>query len=66
MSSEGEARTGATDGFEKLREEENAVLVEAGFEPAGSDLWEKDGVCYGREAALQYARRGYLQYPRRG
>ncbi len=66
MRREREARTGPKGGFERLREEENAVLVEAGFEPAGSDLWEKDGVCYGREAALQYARRGYLQYARRG
>ncbi len=58
MWSEGEARTWAIDGFERLREEENAMLVETSFEPVGSDLWEKNGVCYGREAALQYARRG--------
>ena len=34
-----------------------AQLREAGFESAGEDglLWEKDGVCYGREAASQKA-----------
>jgi hypothetical protein len=48
----------ATDGFERFRKEENAVLVEAGLEPArGTDLWQKGTVCYGRVAALQNARR---------
>jgi hypothetical protein len=59
MLSEGKARTGAKDGFERLREAENKVLVETGFESVGSGLWERNGVCYGREAALQYTRRGY-------
>jgi hypothetical protein len=46
----------AIDGFERLRKEENAVLVEAGFELArGTDLWQKGAVCYGRVAALQSA-----------
>ncbi len=49
---------GTIDGFERLREEENAVLIEAGFKPAGgTDLWQKGAVCYGRDAALQNVRR---------
>lgn len=46
------------DGAERIREEEDAVLEAAGFEPEGTCLWAKGGVCYGREAALQNARRG--------
>jgi hypothetical protein len=58
MWAEGEAETSAPIGFERLQEEEDALLFEGGFEPAGSVLlWVKDGVCYGREAALQTARR---------
>jgi hypothetical protein len=49
---------GTIDGFERFREEENAVLVEDDFKSAGgTDLWQKGAVCYGREAALQNARR---------
>lgn len=56
---EGGAKTGARDGFNEVREEENALLIEEGFELAGSDLlWVKECVCYGREAALQTAHRG--------
>jgi hypothetical protein len=59
MLDEGKAKTGATDGSKKVREEENALLLEDGFKLAGSDdlLWVKECVCYGREAALQAARR---------
>ena len=34
---------------------EKSALLEASFEPLGDDgvLWEKNGVCYGRQAALQ-------------
>ena len=58
MWTEGEAETSAPTGFERLQEEEDALLFEGGFEPAGSSdlLWVKDGVCYGREAALQTVR----------
>jgi hypothetical protein len=46
----------ATVRFQRLREEENAVLVEAGFEAVGgTDLWHKGAICYGRDAALQNA-----------
>ncbi len=44
-------------------ERENQVLVAAGFETAGEeeDLWRnKDGVWYGRNAALQKARQTLL------
>ena len=39
MLGEGEAETGVTNGFERLREEEDALLVENGFEPVGNNLW---------------------------
>jgi hypothetical protein len=49
--------TGPPDKLKELREEENALLLENGFEPVGSNdlLWLKECVCYGREAALQEA-----------
>ena len=51
--------TGSPDKLKKRQEEENALLLENGFEPVGSNdlLWVKECVCYGREAALQVARR---------
>jgi hypothetical protein len=47
--------TGSPDKLKELRKEENALLLENGFEPVGSNdlLWVKECVCYGREAALQ-------------
>jgi hypothetical protein len=38
-----------------INAKENSTLLEASFEPVAEDgiLWEKNGVCYGREAALQ-------------
>jgi hypothetical protein len=33
------------------------ILLAAGFEPARGVMWQKEGVLYGREAALQYAKR---------
>ncbi len=57
MLGEGEAKTSTPNGFERLQEEEDTLLFKGGFEPAGSALlWVKDGVCYGREAALQTVR----------
>ena len=46
---------GALQGTER----ENQLLVAAGFEPTDEedDLWSKDGVLFGRNAALQSARR---------
>jgi hypothetical protein len=41
----------------KLREREDAALEAAGFERAGAGLWEKEGVYYGRIAAMQKAAR---------
>ena len=37
----------------KRREKEDLLLLELGFEPAGKDLWRRDGIHFGREAALQ-------------
>ena len=47
--------TGPTDKLRELREEENALLLENGFESVQINdlLWVKECVCYGREAALQ-------------
>jgi hypothetical protein len=42
-------------GVAKLRKREDSVLLAEGFEPAGGDLWRREGIYYGREAALQYA-----------
>jgi len=42
-------------GVAKLRKREDSVLLAEGFEPAGGDLWRRDGIYYGREAALQEA-----------
>jgi hypothetical protein len=45
---------------EKQRtERENQALIAVGFESTGEedDLWTKDGVWFGRRAALQSARR---------
>jgi hypothetical protein len=38
---------------------QESTLLEAGFEPLEDEgmLWEKNGVCYGRQAALQEALR---------
>jgi hypothetical protein len=42
-----------------IREIDNTILLEARFMPLVDNglLWEKDSVCYGREAALQRALR---------
>ncbi len=42
-------------GVAKLTKREDSVLLAEGFEPAGGDLWRREGIYYGREAALQYA-----------
>jgi hypothetical protein len=46
---------------ERLRQAEDALLIAAGFKPVdrrNSLLWvDGDGVCYGREAALQGVKR---------
>jgi hypothetical protein len=44
-------------GYKRRRERENSTLLRAGFEPVGDNLWKREGVMFGREAALQYARR---------
>ena len=47
----------------KLREKEDLLLLELGFEPVGEDLWRRDGIHFGREAALQ---RGQCELLERG
>jgi hypothetical protein len=37
----------------KRREKEDLLLLDLGFEFAGEDLWRKDGIHFGREAAWQ-------------
>ena len=39
----------------RIREKEETALLETSFEPLDENgmLWEKNGVCYGRQAALQ-------------
>jgi hypothetical protein len=46
-------------GAKQVTERENQLLVAAGFDwtDEKDDLWGKDGVWYGRNAALQSARR---------
>ena len=48
-------------GLIKLRKAQDSVLLAEGFEPAGGDLWRRDGIYYGREAALQEAHSSLLQ-----
>jgi hypothetical protein len=45
----------------KLREKEDLLLLDLGFEPAGEDLWRRDGILFGREAALQTGQRELLE-----
>ena len=43
-------------GVDKLRKREDSLLLAEGFEAAGGDLWRRrDGIYFGREAALQEA-----------
>ena len=46
-------------GAKQRTERENQALIAVGFESTGEedDLWIKDGVWFGRRAALQSARR---------
>jgi hypothetical protein len=48
-------------GVAKLKKEQDSVLHAEGFEPAGGDLWRREGTYYGREAALQHAHSSLLQ-----
>ena len=43
--------------FDSSWEKQDNILLTAGFEPTENALWMKNGVYYGREAALQYALR---------
>ena len=50
---------GSDSGEELWTDRENRDLVDGGFDRSGEedDLWSKDGVWFGRNAALQSARR---------
>jgi hypothetical protein len=48
-------------GFDKLRKVEESALLAEGFDPAGGELWRRDGIYFGREAALQNTHRSLLQ-----
>jgi hypothetical protein len=48
-------------GVAKLKKEQYRVLLAEGFEPAGGVLWRRDGIYFGREAALQEAHSSLLQ-----
>jgi hypothetical protein len=39
-----------------LQQKEDSILRAAGFEPTDGGIWQKNGVLFGREAALQCAR----------
>ena len=45
----------------KLSEEQDSMLLDEGFEPAGGRLWRRDGTYFGREAAMQKAQSETLQ-----
>ncbi len=61
---QGGGRRVRTAPSERLRQEEDAMLIAAGFKPVhrtNSRLWVKgDGVYYGREAALQSVKQKHL------
>jgi len=48
-------------GVAKLKKAQDAILLAEGFKPAGADLWRREGIYYGREAALQDAHSSLLQ-----
>jgi hypothetical protein len=45
---------GAPSGWHAATLREASALLTEGFEPAEEGLWKKDGLWYGREAALQH------------
>jgi hypothetical protein len=49
-------------GVVKLTKREDSVLLAEGFKPVGGDLWRREGIYYGREAALQYAHSSLRQH----
>jgi hypothetical protein len=43
--------------YGRLLQREDSALMAAGFEPTNGSLWQKEGVLFGRGAALQNAQR---------
>ena len=48
-------------GSSKLSKKQDSFLRVEGFEPAGGGLWRRDGIYFGREAAMQKAQSVLLQ-----
>jgi len=44
-----------------FRQREDLLLGSMGFEHMGEDLWRRDGIHFGREAALQTGQRELLE-----
>jgi hypothetical protein len=44
-----------------FRQREDLLLFSMGFEHMGEDLWRRDGIHFGREAALQTSQRELLE-----
>jgi hypothetical protein len=45
----------------KSRQREDLLLLSMDFERMGEDLWRRDGIYFGREAALQTGQRELLE-----
>ncbi len=45
----------------KVRQREDLLLLSRGFEDMGEDLWRRNGIHFGREAALQTGQRELLE-----
>ena len=48
-------------GVAKLKKGQDSILLAEGFKPVGGDLWRREGIYYGREAALQDTHSSLLQ-----
>ncbi len=46
----------------KHRQREDLLLFSRGFEDMGEDLWRRNGIHFGREAALQTGQRELLEH----
>ena len=44
-----------------FRQREDSLLLSLGFERLGEELWRRDGIHVGREAALQTSQRELLE-----
>ncbi len=51
-----ESATTTKQALKQLKERENLTLLSSGFEPVGDNLWKRENILFGREAALQHTR----------